>query len=79
LRQALNQHDAAAVQQLAHALRGSCLNVGALHMTEVATALERLPPEAGATAGPPLIDQLEAALRCAEPALLGLLEPERVA
>jgi two-component system sensor histidine kinase/response regulator len=79
LRQALDQNDAAAVQQLAHALRGSCLNVGALHMTEVASALERLPPEAGATAGPPLIDQLEAALRCAEPALLGLLEPERAA
>jgi CheY-like chemotaxis protein len=76
LRQALDRNDAAAVQQLAHAVRGSCLNVGALHMTEVATALERLPPEAGATAGPPLVDELEAALRCAEPALLGLLEPE---
>ena len=53
--------------------------MGALHMTEVATALERLPPEAGATAGPPLVDELEAALRRAEPALLGLLEPARAA
>ena len=79
MRQALDRNDAAAVQQLAHALRGSCLNVGALHMTEVASALERLPPEAGATARPPLIDELEAALRCAEPALLGLLEPEHAA
>jgi HPt (histidine-containing phosphotransfer) domain-containing protein len=79
MRQALDRNDAAAVQQLAHALRGSCLNVGALHMTEVASALERLPPEAGAMAGLPLIDELEAALRAAEPALLGLLEPERAA
>src|SRR6185295_6504147 len=70
LRQALDRNDAAAVHQLAHSLRGSCLNVGALHMTEVASALERVPPEAGATAGPPLIDELEAALRGAEPALL---------
>jgi two-component system sensor histidine kinase/response regulator len=79
MRQALDRNDGAAVRQLAHALRGSCLNVGALHMTEVASALEHVPPEAGATAGPPLIDELEAALRCAEPALLGLLEPERAA
>ena len=79
LRQALDGSDAAAVRQLAHALRGSCLNVGALRMAEVASALERVPPEAAATAGPPLIDELEAALRCAEPALLGLLEPERAA
>ena len=79
LRQALDRNDAAAVQQLAHALRGSCLNVGALHMSEVASALERVPPEAGATAGSPLVDELEAALRCAEPALRGLLEPERAA
>ena len=79
LRQALDGSDAAAVRQLAHALRGSSLNVGALRMAEVASALERVPPEAAATAGPPLIDELEAALRCAEPALLGLLEPERAA
>ena len=79
LRQALDRSDAAAVRQLAHALRGSSLNVGALHMAEVASALERVPPEAAVTAGPPLIDELEAALRCAEPALLGLLEPERAA
>jgi len=79
LRQALGRSDAAAVQQLAHALRGSCLNVGALHLTEVASALERLPREAEATAGPLLIDELEAALRRAAPALLGLLAPARAA
>jgi len=50
-----------------------------LHMTEVASALERLLPETEATAGPALIDELEAPLRGAEPALLGVLEPERAA
>ena len=79
LRQALDRNDAAAVRQLAHTLRGSCLNVGTLHMAEVASALERVPPEAAATAGPPLVDELEAALRCAEPALRGLLEPDLAA
>ena len=79
LRQALDRSDAAAVRQLAHALRGSCLNVGALHMAEVASALERLAPEAGATTGRPLIDDLEAALQRAEPALRGLLEPDLAA
>ena len=39
----LDRKDAAAVRRLAHALRGSCLNLGALHMTEVASALERAP------------------------------------
>ena len=48
-------------------------------MAEVASALERLTPEAGAAAVLPLIDELEAARRCAEPALLGILEPERAA
>jgi HPt (histidine-containing phosphotransfer) domain-containing protein len=73
LRQALDREDPAAVRQLAHTLRGSCLNLGALRMTEVATALERVPAEARPAVAPPLVEELEAEFRRAEPALLGLL------
>ena len=73
LRQALDREDPAAVRQLAHTLRGSCLNLGALRMTEVATALERVPAEARPAGAPPLVEELEAEFRRAEPALLGLL------
>jgi CheY-like chemotaxis protein/HPt (histidine-containing phosphotransfer) domain-containing protein len=73
LRHALDRDDREAVRQLAHTLRGSCLNLGALRMTEVATALERVPAEARPAAAPPLVAELEAEFRRTEPALLGLL------
>jgi CheY-like chemotaxis protein len=73
LRQALDRDDREAVRQLAHTLRGSCLNLGAQRMTEVATALERVPAEERPAVAPPLVAELEAEFRRAEPALLGLL------
>jgi two-component system, sensor histidine kinase and response regulator len=73
LRQASDRQDSAALRQVAHSLRGSCLNLGALRMSEIAGALERIPVDAGAAAASPLIAELEAELRRAEPALLGLL------
>ena len=79
LREALDRDDREAVRQLAHTLRGSCLNLGAQRMTEVATALERVPVEARPAVAPPLVEELEAEFRRAEPALLGLLEPARAA
>ena len=60
------------VRQLAHTLRGSCLSLGALRMTEVASALERSAQEDGGAAA--LVDQLEAEFRRAESALSTLLE-----
>jgi two-component system, sensor histidine kinase and response regulator len=77
LRQAVDQEDAAAVRRVAHSLRGSCLNLGVLRMSEIASALERVPAETGTVAAPPLVNELEAELRRAEPALLGLLESAR--
>jgi two-component system NtrC family sensor kinase len=44
-----------------------------LRMTDVATALERVPAEARPAVAPPLVEELEAEFRRAEPALLGLL------
>jgi two-component system sensor histidine kinase/response regulator len=74
LRQCLNRKDAAMVRRLAHTLRGSCLNLGALGMTEVASALERASAQ-GDGAAASLVDQLEAEFRRAESALVALLEP----
>jgi len=74
LRQCLNRKDAAMVRRLAHTLRGSCLSLGALRMTEVASALERVSAQ-GDGAAASLVDQLEAEFRRAESALVTLLEP----
>jgi PAS domain S-box-containing protein len=74
LRQCLNRKDAAMVRRLAHTLRGSCLSLGALRMTEVASALERVAAQ-GDGAAASLVDQLEAEFRRAESALVTLLEP----
>jgi len=74
LRQCLNRKDAAMVRRLAHTLRGSCLSLGALRMTEVAGALERVSAQ-GDGAAASLVDQLEAEFRRAESALVTLLEP----
>ncbi|MGH7384773.1 MAG: Hpt domain-containing protein [Candidatus Rokuibacteriota bacterium] len=70
LRQALDREDPVALRRLAHTLRGSCLNLGALRMTEVATALERVPAEARPAGAPPLVEALEAEFRRTEPARL---------
>ena len=64
------------VRRLAHTLRGSCLNLGALRMTEVASALERVSAQ-GDGAAASLVDQLEAEFRRAESALVTLLEPDQ--
>jgi len=74
LRQCLNRKDAAMVRRLAHTLRGSCLNLGAVRMTEVASALERVSAQ-GDGAAAALVDQLEAEFRRAESALVTLLDP----
>jgi HPt (histidine-containing phosphotransfer) domain-containing protein len=74
LRQAVDQEDTAAIRRCAHSLHGSCLNLGVVRMSEIASALERMPPEAGTAAARPLVDELEAELRRAEPALLALFE-----
>jgi HPt (histidine-containing phosphotransfer) domain-containing protein len=74
LRQCLNRKDAAMMRRLAHTLRGSCLSLGALRMTEVASALERASAQ-GDGAAAALVDQLDAEFRRAESALATLLEP----
>jgi HPt (histidine-containing phosphotransfer) domain-containing protein len=74
LRQCLSRKDAAMVRRLAHTVRGSCLNLGALRMTEVASALERVSAQ-GDGAAASLVDQLEAEFRRTESALVTLLEP----
>ncbi len=73
LRQCLDRKDAAMVRRLAHTLRGSCLNLGAVRMTEVASALERVSAQGDEGAGP-LVEQLEAEFRRAESALVTLLD-----
>ena len=73
LRQCLNRKDAAMVRRLAHTLRGSCLNLGAVRMTEVASALERVSTQ-GDEGTAPLVEALEAEFRRAESALVTLLE-----
>jgi HPt (histidine-containing phosphotransfer) domain-containing protein len=74
LRRCLNRKDEAMVRRLAHTLRGSCLNLGAVGMTEVASALERASAQ-GDGAAASLVDQLETEFRRAESALVALLEP----
>jgi signal transduction histidine kinase/CheY-like chemotaxis protein/HPt (histidine-containing phosphotransfer) domain-containing protein len=69
LRQAVERGDAAAVRSLAHALRGSCLNVGAARMAEVAGALEGKAAGTSPGGGRELVDQLEAELQIARSAL----------
>ncbi|MGH7321208.1 MAG: response regulator [Candidatus Rokuibacteriota bacterium] len=58
LRQAVSRGDTQAAQQIAHTLRGSCANLGASRMAEVAQALERMAGETMAEAHP-LVEQLE--------------------
>ena len=74
LRRCLNRKDEAMVRRLAHTLRGSCLNLGAVGMTEVASALERASAQGDGSAAS-LVDQLETEFRRAESALVALLEP----
>jgi HPt (histidine-containing phosphotransfer) domain-containing protein len=61
-------------RRLAHTLRGSCLSLGALRMTEVASALERASAQ-GDGAAATLVTQLEMEFRRTEAALTTLLEP----
>ncbi len=68
LRQAVSRGDAQAAQQIAHTLRGSCANLGASRMAEVAQALERMAGETMAGAHP-LVEQLEHAFRGVQAAL----------
>jgi CheY-like chemotaxis protein/HPt (histidine-containing phosphotransfer) domain-containing protein len=73
LRRAVEGADAPAVRQVAHALRSSCVNVGAARMAAVAEALERL-AGAGALAGAAgLVERLERELVQAEAALTPVL------
>ncbi|MGH7268456.1 MAG: Hpt domain-containing protein, partial [Candidatus Rokuibacteriota bacterium] len=69
LREAVDRGDAPAVRRLAHALRGSCLNVGASRMAEVAETLERKAAVESLDGGRELVERLAAELRLARSAL----------
>ena len=59
LRQAVSRGDAQAVRQIAHALRGSCVNLGVSGMAEVGQALESLATGGEIVGARPLVEQLE--------------------
>jgi CheY-like chemotaxis protein len=54
-------------------------NVGGRRIPIVAMTVQAMEGDRARCLAAGMDDQLEAALRCAEPALLGLLEPERAA
>jgi CheY-like chemotaxis protein/HPt (histidine-containing phosphotransfer) domain-containing protein len=69
LRRSVEQGEAQAAQQVAHALRGSCANIGVARMAEVAEALERLAATGRLDGAPALVQQLVEEFRQAEAAL----------
>jgi CheY-like chemotaxis protein/HPt (histidine-containing phosphotransfer) domain-containing protein len=76
LRTAIEEGDAPAVRRIAHTLRGSALNLGAVRITAVASALERMDATAGHIEAHALVDDLQTEIERVEPALLRLLQPE---
>ncbi len=58
LRQALGQGDAQAVAELAHSLKGSAANVGAMDVRDLALEIEQLGRAGDLQAVSPLIDRL---------------------
>jgi HPt (histidine-containing phosphotransfer) domain-containing protein len=73
LRPAVERADAPAVRQVAHALRSSCVNVGAARMAAVAETLERQAGEGALAGAAGLVARLEAELVQAEAALAPVL------
>jgi signal transduction histidine kinase/CheY-like chemotaxis protein len=59
LRQAVTDRDTAVARQVAHALRGSCANLGASRLGELVQALGRLAAEERMVAAGELLDQAE--------------------
>jgi two-component system, sensor histidine kinase and response regulator len=74
LRTAIEDGDAPGVRRIAHALRGSALNLGAVRITAVATALERADAANARTETTALVDELRTEIEKVEPALLRLLQ-----
>lgn len=78
IREAISRHDLNSLYVAAHKLKGSCGNVGAEHMAELARALEskgRAPMRPGASARPAVV--LAAPSELKEPlTVLALLEEE---
>ena len=74
LRTAIEAGDAPGVRRIAHALRGSALNLGAVRITAVATALEQSDATHARTETTALVDQLQTEIQKLEPALLRLLQ-----
>ena len=75
LRTAIEDGDAPGVRRIAHALRGSALNLGAVRITAVATALEQADAANARTETNALVDELQTEIQKVEPALLRLLQP----
>jgi CheY-like chemotaxis protein/HPt (histidine-containing phosphotransfer) domain-containing protein len=69
LRRSVELGEAEAAQQVAHALRGSCANIGVTRMANVAEALERLATTGRLDGAQALVQQLVDEFRQAEAAL----------
>jgi HPt (histidine-containing phosphotransfer) domain-containing protein len=62
LLKAAREHDAAALQQAAHSLRGSALLIGARDLADLLAQLERLASRGTTRGAEDIIDKLDAAL-----------------
>jgi HPt (histidine-containing phosphotransfer) domain-containing protein len=69
VRSAAAAGDFDALQRAAHAVKGTCANLGARPAAEAALALETAARDGDATATGELVEELEAALRVLEDAL----------
>ncbi len=70
LREAVSAGDTRAVRSTAHALRGSCLNLGASQLADAAQMLERLASGGILEGASQLVDRLDEALQQIEAALV---------
>jgi CheY-like chemotaxis protein len=69
LRRSVERGEVEAAQQVAHALRGSCANIGVARMADIAEALERLATTGRLEGAEALVQQLADEFRQAEAAL----------
>jgi HPt (histidine-containing phosphotransfer) domain-containing protein len=77
LRGTLEKDDAEAVERVAHTLKGSCANMGALRMAEVCEDLQEMGRSGDLSGASELVEQLEAEFGRVRQALEAELSKER--
>jgi two-component system sensor histidine kinase/response regulator len=69
LRKALEEGDAQSVEQVAHTLKGSCGNMGAIRVAAICAELQNISSSGDLTRAPELLDHLETQFERLRPAL----------